>query len=106
MFVTNENRRYFRAGTKSWALPGTIPTERWLSQYAGFPLPTGKRYPVSAVFGAETSMVNPVVTMSFNAAGRPAQTGGGHVTIVNRHDERIDVTFTPADENIRTEWVH
>lgn len=106
VFVADENRYYFRVGTKSWAPPGTVRTERSLSRYAGFPLASGKRYPVSAVFGPESSMVNPIVAMSFNAAGRPAQTGGGHVTLMNRYDERIDVIVTPVDGTIRMEWVH
>ena len=38
VFVTNENRYYFRQGTKSYAPPGTVRTERLLSRYAGFPL--------------------------------------------------------------------
>lgn len=56
VFVTNENRHYFREGTKSLAPSGTVRTERSLSQYAGFPLSVGKRSLVSAVFGPETSM--------------------------------------------------
>jgi prepilin-type N-terminal cleavage/methylation domain-containing protein len=36
VFVTNENRYYFRQGTKSYAPPGAVRTERSLSRYAGF----------------------------------------------------------------------
>lgn len=106
VFQTSQNRYYFREGSKSYASPGTIRTERLLSQYGGFPLAVGKRYPISAVFGSENSMLGPVVAMSFNSAGRPAQTGGGHVTLINRYDERVDVIVTPVDGVIRTEWVH
>jgi prepilin-type N-terminal cleavage/methylation domain-containing protein len=106
VFVTNENRYYFRQGTKSYAPPGTIRTERSLSRHAGFPLAVGKRTPVSAVFGPQTSMVSPVVTMSFNGMGRPASgSGGGHVTFINPYGERIDVIVTPVDGNIRMAWV-
>jgi prepilin-type N-terminal cleavage/methylation domain-containing protein len=106
VFVTNENRYYFRQGTKSYAPPGAVRTERWLSRYAGFPLAVGKRTPVSAVFGPQTSMVSPVVTMSFNGMGRPASgSGGGHVTFINVYGERIDVIVTPVDGNIRMAWV-
>jgi len=105
VFVTNENRYYFRQGTKSYAPPGTVSTERSLSRYAGFPLAVGKRDPVSAVFGSETSMQTPLVTMSFNSVGRPAGTGGGHVSFINVYDERVDVIVTPVDGNIRMEWV-
>ena len=38
VFVTNENRYYFRQGTKSYAPAGTVRTERLLSRYAGFPV--------------------------------------------------------------------
>jgi len=106
VFVTNENRYYFREGTKSYAPPGAVRTERSLSRYAGFPLAVGKRSPVSAVFGPETSMQTPLVTMSFNAMGRPAGTGGGHVSFINAYDERVDVIVTPVDGNIRMAWVH
>ena len=106
VFVTNANRYYYREGTKSFAPAGAIRAERTLSSSAGFPLAMGKRSPVSAVFGPETSMVSPVVTMSFNAMGRPAQTGGGHVTLMNRYGERVDVIVTPVDGIIRMEWVH
>jgi len=51
VFVTNENRYYFRQGTKPYAPPRTVRTERSLSRYAGFPLAVGKRSLVSAVFG-------------------------------------------------------
>jgi type II secretory pathway pseudopilin PulG len=105
VFVTDENRYYFRQGTESYAPAGTVRTERSLSRYAGFPLAVGKRDPVSAVFGSETSMVSPVVTMSFNAAGRPAGTGGGHVSFMNVYDERVDIIVTPVDGSIRMEWV-
>ena len=105
VFVTNENRYYFRQGTKSYAPPGTVRTERSLSRYAGFPLAVGKRSPVSAVFGSETSMQTPLVTMSFNSMGRPAGTGGGHVTFINAYGERVDVIVTPVDGNIRMAWV-
>jgi len=105
VFVTNENRYYFRQGTTSYAPPGTVRTERSLSRYAGFPLAVGKRDPVSAVFGSETSMQTPLVTMSFNSMGRPAGTGGGHVSFTNVYDERVDVIVTPVDGNIRMEWV-
>jgi prepilin-type N-terminal cleavage/methylation domain-containing protein len=50
VFVTNENRYYVRPGTRSYAPPGTVKTERSLSRFAGFPLARGKRVPVSAVF--------------------------------------------------------
>ena len=106
VFVTNENRYYYREGTKSSAPAGAVRMERSLSASAGFPLAMGKRSPVSAVFGPETSMVSPIVTMSFNAMGRPAQTGGGHVTLMNRYGERVDVIVTPVDGVIRMEWVH
>ena len=105
VFVTNENRYYFRQGTKSYAPPGAVRTERSLSRYAGFPLAVGKRDPVSAVFGSETSMQTSLVTMSFNSAGRPAGTGGGHVSFMNVYDERVDVIVTPVDGSIRMEWV-
>jgi len=106
VFVTDENRYYIRPGTKSQALPGSSRVERSLSRYAGFPLAVGKRDPVSAVFGTQTSMVSPVVTMSFNAMGRPAGgSGGGHVSFMNMYDERVDVIVTPVDGNIRMEWV-
>ena len=102
VFVTNENRYYFRQGTKSYAPPGAVRTERSLSRYAGFPLAVGKRDPISAVFGTQTSMVSPVVTMSFNAMGRPAGgSGGGHVSFINVYGERVDVIVTPVDGNIR-----
>ena len=106
VFVTNENRYYFRQGTKSYAPPGTVRTERWLSRNAGFPLAVGKRYPVSAVFGSETSMQTSLVTMSFNPMGRPAGTGGGHVSFINVYGERVDVIVTPVDGNIRMAWVY
>ena len=107
VFVTNENRYYFRQGTESYAPAGAVRTERSLSRYAGFPLAVGKRDPVSAVFGTQTSMVSPVVTMSFNGMGRPAGgSGGGHVSFINAYDERVDVIVTPVDGNIRMEWVH
>ena len=106
VFVTNENRYYYRQGTKSYVPPGAVRTERSLSRYAGFPLAVGKRSPVSAVFGPETSMQTPLVTMSFNAMGRPAGTGGGHVSVINAYDERVDVIVTPVDGNIRMAWVH
>lgn len=106
VFKTDENWYYYREGTRSSAPAGATRTERFLNSSAGFPLAVGKRYPVSAVFGAETSMVSPLVTMSFNAMGRPAQTGGGHVTLINRYNERIDVIVTPVDGNIRMKWVH
>ncbi|MCX6096925.1 MAG: prepilin-type N-terminal cleavage/methylation domain-containing protein [Caldiserica bacterium] len=106
VFVTNENRYYFRQGTKSYAPPGTVRTERSLSRYAGFPLAVGKRNPVSAVFGIQTSMVSPVVTMSFNEMGRPAgASGGGHVTFLDVYGDRVDVIVTPVDGNIRMAWV-
>src|SRR5450830_1591236 len=105
VFVTNENRYYFRQGTKSYVPPGAVRTERSLSRYAGFPLAVGKRSPVSAVFGSETSMQTPLVTMSFNSMGRPAGTGGGHVTFINTYGERVDVIVTPVDGNIRMAWV-
>ena len=106
VFVTNENRYYFRQGTKSYAPPGAVRTERSLSRYAGFPLAVGKKYPTSAVFGSETSMQTSVVTMSFNSMGRPAGTGGGHVSFINVYDERVDVIVTPVDGNVRMAWVH
>jgi prepilin-type N-terminal cleavage/methylation domain-containing protein len=105
VFVTNENRYYWRQGTKSSAPPGTVRTERTLSRYAGFPLAVGKRFPISAVFGLETSMQTPLVTMSFNAMGRPAGTGGGHVTFIDLYGDRVDVIVTPVDGNIRMAWV-
>lgn len=105
VFVTNENRYYFRQGTKSYAPPGAVRTERSLSRYAGFPLAIGKKSPTSAVFGSETSMQTSVVTMSFNSMGRPAGTGGGHVSFINVYDERVDVIVTPVDGNIRMKWV-
>jgi prepilin-type N-terminal cleavage/methylation domain-containing protein len=105
VFVTNQNRYYFRQGTKSYAPPGTRRVERSLSRNAGFPLAVGKRTPVSAVFGSETSMQTPVVTMSFNPMGRPAGTGGGHVTFINGYGERVDVIVTPVDGNVRMAWV-
>lgn len=106
VFVTNENRYYFRKGTKSSAPPGTIRTERFLSRSAGFPLAAGNRIPVSAVFGTQTSMVSPVVTMSFNEMGRPAgASGGGHVTLMNTYGDRVDVIVTPVDGNIRMAWI-
>ncbi|MHB8107230.1 MAG: pilus assembly FimT family protein [Candidatus Cryosericum sp.] len=106
VFVTDENRYYFRQGTESYAPAGTVRTERSLNRWAGFPLAVGKRDPVSAVFGSETSMQTALVTMSFNSMGRPAGTGGGHVTFINAYDERVDVIVTPVDGNIRMEWVH
>ena len=106
VFVTDENRYYIRPGTKSQAPSGSSRVERSLSRYAGFPLAVGKRDPVSAVFGTQTSMVSPVVTMSFNAMGRPAGgSGGGHVSFINTYDERIDVIVTPVDGSIRMAWV-
>jgi len=105
VFVTDENRYYFRQGTESYAPAGTVRTERSLSSYAGFPLAVGKRDPVSAVFGSETSMQTALVTMSFNSMGRPAGTGGGHVTLINAYGERVDVIVTPVDGNIRMAWV-
>lgn len=56
VFVANENRYCFRQGTKSYAPPGAVRTERLLSRYAGFLLAVGKRSPVSAVFSSESSM--------------------------------------------------
>jgi prepilin-type N-terminal cleavage/methylation domain-containing protein len=107
VFVTNENRYYFRQGTESYAPAGTVRTERSLSRYAGFPLAVGKRDPVSAVFGTQSSIVSPVVTMSFNGMGRPAGgSGGGHVSFIDVYDERVDVIVAPVDGNIRMEWVH
>jgi len=35
VFLTNENRYYFREGTKSYAPPGAVSTERSLSRNAG-----------------------------------------------------------------------
>jgi prepilin-type N-terminal cleavage/methylation domain-containing protein len=105
VFVTDENRYYFRQGTKSYAPPGVVSTERSLSRYAGFPLAVGERDPVSAVFGSETSMQTSLVTMSFNSMGRPAGTGGGHVTFINVYGDRVDVIVTPVDGNIRMAWV-
>ncbi|MGB9666437.1 MAG: prepilin-type N-terminal cleavage/methylation domain-containing protein, partial [Candidatus Cryosericum sp.] len=89
VFVTNENRYYFRKGTQAWAPPGTVRTERYLSRVAGFPMAVGKRVPVSAVFGFQTSMETSVVTMSFNEMGRPAgASGGGHVTFIDPYGDR------------------
>ena len=105
VFVTDENRYYYRPGTVSWTPPGAHRVERSLGGQAGFPLAMGKRVPVSAVFGPQTSLRTPVVAMSFNAMGRPAGTGGGHVTLMNRYDERVDVIVTPVDGLIRMEWV-
>lgn len=106
VFITNENRYYFRQGTKSYAPPGTVRTERLLTHYAGFPLAVGKRNPVSAVFGIQTSMETPIVTMSFNEMGRPAgASGGGHVTFLDMYGDRVDVIVTPVDGNIRMAWV-
>src|SRR5450830_1920696 len=105
VFVTDENRYYIHPGTKSQGLPGSSRVERSLSRYAGFPLAAGKRSPVSAVFGSETSMQTRVVTMSFNSMGRPAGTGGGHVTFINVYGDRVDVIVTPVDGNIRMAWV-
>jgi len=105
VFVTNENQYYFRQGTQSYAAPRAVRRERSLSRYAGFPLAVGKRYPTSAVFGSETSMQTPVVTMSFNSMGRPAGTGGGHVSFINAYGERVDVIVTPVIGRIRMEWV-
>jgi len=105
VFVTDENRYYIHPGTKSYAPPGSSRVERSLSRYAGFPLAAGKRSPVSAVFGSETSMQTRVVTMSFNSMGRPAGTGGGHVTFINVYGDRVDVIVTPVDGNIRMAWV-
>jgi hypothetical protein len=36
--------------------------------------------------------------MSFNSMGRPAGTGGGHVTFLNAYDERVD-------GSIRMAWI-
>jgi len=106
VFVTNENRYYFRQGTKSYAPPGAIRTERLLTRYAGFPLAVGERNPVSAVFGIQTSMISPIVTMSFNEMGRPAgASGGGHVTFLDKYGDRLDVIVTPVDGNIRMAWI-
>jgi len=107
VFITNQNRYYFRPGTTSYAPAGAVSTERQLSTLAGFPLVTlNKVSPVSAVFGPESSSrAYPIVTMSFNGAGRPSQTGGGHVTLVNRYYERIDVVITPVDGHITMRWV-
>lgn len=105
VFVTDENRYYYRPGTVSWAPPGACRVERSLGGQAGFPLAMGKRVPVSAVFGPQTSLRTPVVAMSFNAMGRPAGTGGGHVTLMNHYGERVDVIVTPVDGLIRMEWV-
>jgi prepilin-type N-terminal cleavage/methylation domain-containing protein len=107
VFITNENRYYVRPGTRSYAPPGASRTERSLSRHAGFPLARGKRTPVSAVFGTQTSMVSPVVTMSFNEAGRPAGgSGGGHVTLMDVFDDRVDVIVTPVDGIVRMQWFH
>lgn len=106
VFVTDQNRYYLRKGTQAYAPPGTVRTERFLSASAGFPLAVGQRIPVSAVFGPQTSMVSPVVTMSFNEMGRPAgASGGGHVTFMNKYGDRVDVIVTPVDGNIRMAWV-
>ena len=105
VFVTNENRYYVRPGTRSYAPPGTVRTERSLSRFAGFPLAVGKRDPVSAVFGPQTSMVSPVVTMSFNGMGRPSgASGGGHVSLIDAYDDRVDVIVTPVDGSVRMQW--
>jgi prepilin-type N-terminal cleavage/methylation domain-containing protein len=106
VFVTDENWYYFREGTTSDGASGTTRTERFLSQNAGFPMAVGKRSPISAIFGSESSLINAMVTVSFNAAGRPAGTGGGHVILMNQYGERIKVIVTPVDGNIRMEWVH
>lgn len=107
VFITNENRYYFRPGTTSYAPPNSVRVERQLSSLAGFPLATMNVIaPVSVVFGPESSSrAYPIVTMSFNGAGRPSQTGGGHVTLVNRYKERIDVIVTPVDGRIYMKWV-
>ena len=46
-------------------------------------------------------MQTPLVTMSFNAMGRPAGTVGGHVTYIYLYGYRVDVIVTPVDGNIR-----
>src|SRR5450756_1804592 len=70
VFVSNESRDDFRQGTKTYAPPGAVRTERVLSRSAGFPLAVGNSSPTSAVFGSDTSMQTPVVTGSLTAMGR------------------------------------
>jgi Tfp pilus assembly protein FimT len=107
VFVTNENRYYFREGTRSWAPAGAVRVERRLSSSAGFPLAAGKRDPKSAVFGFQSSMASPVVTMSFNELGHPAgYSGWGHVTLVTPYGDRLDVIVSSDEGWTRMEWVH
>ena len=105
VFVTDENRYYFREGTKSWAPTGAVRVERRLDSGAGFPLAVGKWDPVSAVFGPQTSMVSPVVTMSYNELGHPAgDSGWGHVTLVTPYGDRLNVIVTSVDGSARMQW--
>jgi prepilin-type N-terminal cleavage/methylation domain-containing protein len=107
VFVTNENRYYFREGTRSWAPAGTVKVERRLSSSAGFPLAVGQRDPKSAVFGFQSSMASPVVTMSFNELGHPAgYSGWGHVTLVTPYGDRLDVIVSSDEGWTRMEWVY
>ena len=69
---TSENRYYYRPGAKSSVPAGVIPTERLLDQSTEIAVPPGKRCPVSAVFGLQTSKQSAIVTMSFNSVGRRA----------------------------------
>jgi len=106
VFVTDENRYYFREGTKSWAPTGAVSVERRLNSSAGFPLAAGKRQPVSAVFGTQSSMVSSIVTMSYNELGHPSDDSGwGHVTLVTPYGDRLDVIVTSVDGSARMEWV-
>ena len=107
VFVTNENRYYFREGSKPWAPAGAVSLERRLNASAGFPLAVGKRDPVSAVFGLQTSKQSAIVTMSYNELGHPDDDSGwGHVTLVTPYGDRLDVIVTSVDGSARMEWVH
>lgn len=98
VFVTDENRYYFREGTKSWAPVGAVRVERRLDSSAGFPL---------AVFGLQTSRQSAIVTMSYNELGHPAdESGWGHVTLVTPYGGRLDVIVTSVDGSARMKWVH
>ena len=106
VFVTDKNYYYIHPGTKSYAPPGSSRVERSLSRYAGFPLAAGKRDPVSAVFGLQTSKQSATVTMSYNELGHPANgSGWGHVTLVTPYGDRLNVIVTSADGSARMEWV-
>ena len=75
-----------------------MSVERRLNSGAGFPPAIGKKDPAPAVFGRQTSMVSPIVTMSYNELGHRADDSGwGHVTLVTPYGDQVDVIVPSVD---------